>query len=95
LTPGPTRAIWSESSGERSPSISSSPLPHSYVDLFLAVFGVVVLRVILKVGRQIDDLDVERLDPSAPPHTLEGTQVDRLHLVDLPHRVSCHLAPPG
>ena len=60
------------------------------VDLLLAVLAVVVLGVAVEVGRQVDHLHAERLDPELGPGALEGAAVDGLHVVDLLHRVSAH-----
>ena len=95
VTPGPTRATWSASSGKRSPSISISPPPREgHVDLLLAVLLVVVHGVVVVVGRHVDDLHAERFDPELGPGPLEGAAEDGLHLVDLLHRVSAHLLSP-
>src|SRR5215218_3837785 len=61
-------------------------------DLLLAVFGVVVLGVVLEVWGQIDHLQPERLDSQLGARPFEGAEVDRLHLVDPLHRVLAHCA---
>src|SRR5579864_7309762 len=52
------------------------------VDLFLPVFGVVVLGVFGEPGREIEHLHTERLDAELGTGQLDGAVVDRLQLVD-------------
>ena len=75
--PRPTRAMWSPSSGKRSPSISISPPPRSARKTSSwSSCGVVVLGVVLVVRRQVDHLHAERLDAELGPGALEGAPED-------------------
>src|SRR5437870_1639297 len=51
-----------------------------HVDLLLAVLGVVVLRVVLVVGRQLDDLDADRGHAQLGPGLDETASVGSLHV---------------
>src|SRR5215218_146717 len=63
-------------------------------DLLLAVFGVVVLVVVLEIRGQVDHLQPERLDPEFGSRPFESSAIDRLHLVDSLHRVLAHRRLP-